>query len=62
MKALKHYTEINHMEEYREHYNFCTFAVVRPDNDGGYFEDIAYSMNDIPDDAVAFFILPECKY
>lgn len=62
MDALKNYAEIRFLEDYRENYQHCSFAIVRPDCDGGYFEDIAYGMDLIPEDAVAFFILPECKY
>lgn len=62
MSALNRYTEIERLDEYKDEYKYSTFAVVRPDCDGGYFEDICYGVHLMPSDTVAFFILPECRY
>ncbi len=58
---LKHYAPIQILCNYEE-YKTCDFAVIRPDCDGGFYVDIACGMGDIPNDSVAFFVLPENNF
>jgi len=54
--------DISEIEEYREHYEFNSFAVLVDDGDCGHYTDIAFGINLIPDETKRFCPIPDDEH